>query len=301
MSSVKKIYHGEVKCQSVVKSTGKSCENGAYYRVGDSLRCGVHSRRCKDRSSLPKNPNATKNRIAKLKKHFRGVRRAAKKRNGQRGELTLQKLRMMRAPDLIPGVMNVFPNFKHGNRKDGIGCKTLSPKDIGPVKHGQPGLPDALSIENFHQFNKVFRSERGDDGNPTREFFVTQRKGYLDPIPHRHKISARGKNKNIPCFSVWVDKDGKKHHISYFESRQLYCTFYERAVTHLPEYKSLQKKLAGGMNLNIIGYDAYPCHADSGAVERCYLDTSRPFGHELVLFTMLAGVEYPWRKYATLI
>lgn len=68
------------------------------------------------------------------------------------------KMNMMKDIGFVTGYINIFPNFKHGNRRDGIGLPSLSPKSIGPVDHGQPGLPLALNLENFHQGNKVYFS-----------------------------------------------------------------------------------------------------------------------------------------------
>lgn len=53
------------------------------------------------------------------------------------------------------------------------------------------------------------------------------------------------------------------------------------------------------------GYDAHEIpEATVDAIEKAYLDPSVPFGHERVLFAMLAlrdtPEEYPWRKYKTL-
>lgn len=52
-----------------------------------------------------------------------------------------------------------------------------------------------------------------------------------------------------------------------------------------------------GFNLNIVGYDAYQ---PTKTLEEHYLDDSKPFGHELVLYTLLSTTEYPWVKYTTL-
>lgn len=309
-------FYGELSCDAVVSKTGKPCENGAYYHVtdddDDSFRCGVHSHKDK-RQKLAKDPDGQKKRIAMLKAHHDQCLQEAKERRteGTEGAITMEKMNMMRSPPIQAGVYHVFPNFKHGGRKDGFGCRTLSPKFLGPVVHGQPGLPDAKNIENFHQGNKVFQHEVGDDGKARPCFFELQEKMYLDDIPHRHKPGAEGvrnddskgskKNKNVPCFSVWVAPDGTKHHLTYFQSRQFYCTFYERLATQQDEFKELRKMHQDGININIVGYDAYPIDepATPDVLMRCYRDVSRPFGHELVLFSLLVlndPSDYPWRK-----
>jgi hypothetical protein len=127
---------------------------------------------------------------------------------------------------------------------------------------------------------------------------------YTDKIPHRHKNAVNSgttlKNKNIPCYSVWVTPDGVKHKIDYFTSRQFYCTYYERAVLKDQAYLDLLYKRAQGINLRICGFDAYPIPTNT-SIEDCYKDITQPFGHELVLYTMLTepSSNWPWKKYQT--
>ena len=53
-------FYGEEKCESIVKSTNKSCSNLAYYKSDEKLLCGVHSRKDTKREELPKKPNKVK-------------------------------------------------------------------------------------------------------------------------------------------------------------------------------------------------------------------------------------------------
>jgi hypothetical protein len=304
------VYFGEEKCQGKYKSgpkKGKSCENAAYYKQKDVLLCGVHSR--KDlRMELKKNPNAAKIKEELLKSRQKLVELEAKKnkKSGYQGHVVCSKMRMMKDPEHLDGYLKIFPNFKHDNRKDGFGCARLSPKSLGPVKHGQPNLPDALNIENFHQGSKCFESEI-EQGKPSKTFYTTQLEMFNDPVPHRHKEAAPGVgNRNICKFWVWITQDGEEKHLSYVDSRQFYCNFYERLVVKEAQYKKLIEMLENGTNLQIIGYDAYDvAQQDEETIaeilDRCYKDETRPFGHELVLFSMLVlePEEYPWRKYKT--
>ena len=50
-----------------------------------------------------------------------------------------------------------------------------------------------------------------------------------------------------------------------------------------------------GFNLRIVGYDGYNV---TMPLEEHYKDISRPFGHELVLYSMLKD-EFVWRKFKT--
>jgi len=52
--------------------------------------------------------------------------------------------------------------------------------------------------------------------------------------------------------------------------------------------------LEQGYNLQIVGYDGY--NVDK-SLKKHYSDTKKPFGHELVLYTLLTiqnPKEYPW-------
>nr|QBK89504.1 MAG: uncharacterized protein LCPAC001_00140 [Pithovirus LCPAC001] len=302
-------YHGEQMCQGTYRN-GKDCRNNAYYSIEKSmpspqfsstlsfLRCGLHSKKG-NRADLLKNPNAKKRALDRINNHRKKVDEVAKenKANNIRGIVVCSKLRMFKGYQSKSGYLNVFPNNRHQNRTDGFGCCSLSPMRLGPVLHNQPGLPEAKNIENFHQGNKCFSSEIDEKGDPKPIFYETQRKLYLDHIPHRHKEAAKGikNNKNIPLFSIWKKKTGKEKRCTYIESRKYYCRYYEQLAKKTDDYKILARKIDDGYNLNIIGYDAYTV---TKSAKEHYLDSNRPFGHELVLYTLLTvnEKEYPWRN-----
>ncbi len=287
-------YYGEFMCQGNYRN-GKPCRNRAYYCIKSTsfLRCGLHSKK-DNRIDLPKDPDAKKKALKRIKDHNTEVDRVAKinKKKGIKGKVICSRLLMFKGFESKSGYLNVFPNNKHQNRKDGFGCCSLSPMRLGPVIHNQPELPDSKNIENFHQGNKCFPDEVDEDKNPKPSFYKTQKEMYLDPIPHRHKKTAT-KNKNIPLFSVWKKKNGKEKRCTYIESRKYYCRYYEQLAKKTDDYINLVKKIDDGYNLNIIGYDAYPIIK---SLKKHYLDDSKPFGHELVLYTLLTTTNYPWKK-----
>ena len=147
-------YYGEKQCSGIKKS-GQQCTNKAYYI---DLMCGVHS---KNKIELPKNALIKEQQI---KDHNNSVNETAmnNKENKIKGTIILSKLFMMKSPENINGFLKVFPNYKHGNRKDGLGLPSLSPKSLGPIYHGQPNIPHSLNLENLHQGNKRFEGETMD-------------------------------------------------------------------------------------------------------------------------------------------
>jgi len=298
------VYKGETSCQSTYKSgikRGLHCTNNAYYLQDDKYLCGVHSKKDK-RTNLIVNPMKKQLDKAKIAESSKMVT-AFMKRNRIRkikGSVKCCKLRMMKAPKHINGYLTVFPNFKHGNHKDGYGISECSPMSLGPVKHKQPRLPDALNLENFWQGSKCTQDELLPSGRPNRSFYKTQREMFLDKVPHRHKH-----NRGSIAYWVWKNQKGKYIYFNYVAARQFYCTFYQRLCSKTEEFKDLVRKRDTGFNLLIAGYDGYDIGEYSiydnlvNKLEECYLDGSRPFGHELCLLTMLVLKEedYPWLNY----
>lgn len=315
------IYHGQIPCQGIYKSgakKGETCKNMAYNLSSDGLYlCGLHSKNI-EISKLPKNPNSKKEKEELLMSRVIACEEAASKNveEGYCGMIIVNTMPWMKAPPYIDGYFNVFPNFKHGNRKDGYGCPGLSPKSLGPINHGMPNLPIAANLENFHQGAKFFPGEVNDEGwekfEGNRNFFGTitpealevRKKMYEDTTPYRHKFEYplfTGRkpdgNTNIQLFSIHYDQDGKERRYDYISSRYFYCYWYEKLAKEREEFKILQDLLFQGFNLQILGYDGYPVTQD---LWDHYLDPTRPFGHELVLYTLLAienPEDYPWNRY----
>lgn len=285
------MYSGETNCNN--------CYRKAYYTIDNLYYCGYHGDKT-ERVKMQKNPNINIIRANRISDHVNKCDMIAheNKMNNIKGNIICSKMKMFGEVELIEGYINIFPNYKHGNRKDGMGFPSLSPKSIGPINHGQPGLPISLNLENFHQGNKVYENEVDANGEPTELFFEIQKKMYCETEPFIHKsdyinttntincVNKQKTNKNVkntPLYSIWVSKD-KIHKVSYFESRQFYCTFYEREIINNADFLKLKKLIENGYNLRIVGYDAYNV---TKSIEEHYKDITKPFGHELVLYSMM--------------
>jgi hypothetical protein len=291
-------YHGEDTCQN------DGCQKKAYYSVKEYIYCGHHAD-SDERKKLQVNPQKNVDRSSELKLQAKFVEEAVKKNQGKKGTIICSKMLMMKNPIPREGFLMVFPNNKHQNRKDGFGCSSLSPMQLGPVKHFQDGLPEAKSIENYHQFNKCFSLEIGEDKNPLPIFYEKRLEGYNDDTPHRHKYPSASlkkmnkdvvNGKNIPFYSVHM-VDGKEKHFTYVESRFFYAKQYEILAKNTADFAELIKKRNNGYNLQIVGYDAYEVTED---LYTHYCDEKKPFGHELCLYSLLVIEDlnnYPWNIY----
>ncbi|ELR21419.1 uncharacterized protein ACA1_183540 [Acanthamoeba castellanii str. Neff] len=283
-------------------------EEGDEVVVEERFLCGVHAKDKLGRRPLPKRDPKDRKRIEQQRNEAdRAAVEQHRQRNqaaGRRGDVVLERLRMLKAPRHREGYLRVYPNFKHQNKADGFGCARLSPMSLGPVDHGQPDLPPALNIENFHQGTKVFKEEIDAEGNPGPRYVANRLRFYEDPVPHRHKYRASGGgNRNIPLYFLWIDRRyGSEHRLTYVESRQFYCNFYERLASQEPDFQKLVEMVEAGTNLQLCGYDAHPL-PEGQTIEGAYLDPSVPFGHERVLYAMLLlhdrPDDFPWRKHKT--
>ncbi len=321
--------HGEIKYQCKL-GNGNPCKNGAYFKVTidekesvsskkEVYYCGMHSKKySKDRKELKKySAKEKKEKKADILEEM--ILNAAKKiislRKNGIAEPLQHRFELVKMVGLFPfvpvrqGWINIYPNFKSGWQGIGGNYPELSPMSLGPVIHGQPGLPPSKSIENFHQGSKYWSKYETKE-----EFSDNQKNMFNSDEPKRHKFKVdktRGSSGkvlgNIPDYFVWIDKDEKEHHLSYIESRQFYCNFYERLVKKTKQYKKVKKLIDLRASIQLCGPDAFEIEGlsnESGlikSIEKCYLDSSHPFGHERVLFTMflLKEENYPWRKYKT--
>lgn len=289
-------YAGEEPCTGVT-AKGEVCSQRARFLLNGALKCGRHAPKGSKRTVLEMNPNAAAQREQELRAHAASVREAQEINNAEdeRGHVIVRQLRMGQPSELVTGYLLVFPNNKHGNRADGYGCEALSPMRLGPVQHGEPGVPTALNIENYHQAAKVFSHELEDDGTTVKAaFFELRDKLYQDAKAHRHKPGAIG----VPEFSVHLDAYAGERRYAYVESRYFYCHWYERLAKATAECAHLRAQLQRGVNLCITGYDGRP--VSEQGIEAEYLDAGKPFGHEMVLYCLLTiadPAQYPWNRY----
>ncbi len=162
--------------------------------------------------------------------------------------------------------------------------RTLSPMLLGPIEYQFHEIGDekethlfATNLENLWQFSKVWPGEEDAKTKlPSRIFFTRRQQGWLDKKAHRRVKPG------APLYSYF-----KGEKLNYLEARRkIYCPLYASLVEKTPASQKLYKMVhEQGQNIQTLGYDGY---AFSGKTLReCFLDTSRPFGHELVLVCLL--------------
>jgi hypothetical protein len=272
------LYAGEALCVAENKSSGdaRPCGKKAYY---------THSRsRSAFRLQLPKRP------VPKFDLQKQLETSVAPSTSV--GEcVRLQRMRMMRKVEQLPGYVCVFPNYRHENRVDGYGLSSLSPMKLGPVLHGQPGLPAARKLESFWQMSKRFVTEVNDG-----LFLQAKVNGFMQTEPQRHKLKGVAMS-----YWSWVGQDGLERALDYITARQFYCHFYQHLAVATDAWMRLYKMVRmDHVRVQICGYDAHAMGQNTAQdIERAYLDPSQPFGHERVLVAMLLlpDSQLPWNKH----
>ena len=304
---LKNIHYGVKTCSGIVKSKNIPCTNFAYYwePATNKAFCGVHSSK-KTRQKLPQDPLKYEKIQAEINRRNKTIEVATleNKKLHKQGHVIVTQLRMMKPPQHKDGYLTVLPNYKHQTRKDGFGCMRLSPKALGPVIHGMPNLPISKTLENFHQFGKIFKFELDENGNVTPESHAYRIKG-MKGEPKRHKyptsvLNKKNDGKRFMEFAAFFDKQGNERRYNYLQSRYFYCHHYELLAKQEPDFKLLREKIKNGCSLNISGYDGYPI--EKSTPWKCYNDTSKGhhFGHELVLYSLLVidnPRDYPWNRF----
>lgn len=293
------IYFGEEICMANFKN-GKPCTNVAYY---EGPFCGRHN---PTKKLLPRNPNAAKNERNRIKE---SVDKAMVPTDTPR--VTATKMRMMKTPRPRDGYLLCCPNHIPGHNFGYPGnYSSLSPMRLGPVFDTTILELVSRNVENYHQFAKVFTHEVSEElcdcGRPFTHykalpvFYETRKKGYKDSVPHRHKFDPKElkKKNSVPLYSIQFTPE--ERHFTYIESRWFYCHQMEVLATNKDAFKELLKLYQTGHSIDIHGYDAYePKGTDAQSLYEHYCDESRPFGHEIVILTLLVlkPEEYPWTRY----
>lgn len=265
---------------------------------------------------MPTNPNKDKIEEERVEALVEEAEAHAKSNPNLRGRIGLRRLGMMKPTPMEAGYYTVLPNAR-AKAKGAlvVALPELSPMNLGPVQHGQPDLPDCQNLENFHQFNKVFKTEVSETtGERTEAWFKRRNGGYADTQAHRHKLGASksehnrkaGKGeKGNPClYSIFVKPDGQEMVCDYIQSRIFYCTYYERLARDTKSMKRLVDDIyVFNRSILITGYDSRnEDEVSAQQIADWYLDPKAPFGHELALAAILLHwsdpEELPWRKEA---
>jgi len=198
--------------------------------------------------------------------------------------------------------------------------KNLSPMILGPytyycteveIKEGkQEPTIQVYNLENLWQFSKIWSTSEMDLSyfkkhgiefdakndehlshvKPSALFYKNRLKGWKDKKAHRFAPQAKlitNGNRHVPLCSWWRGKCYR-----YIESRKsVYCPIYEQLARKTSAWKELQALSEKG-NVLVIGFDGY--EVGDKSLSDCMENGRRPFGHELVLVSMLRGERY-WK------
>ncbi len=157
--------------------------------------------------------------------------------------------------------------------------KALSPMILGPVNIPNRGI--AKKVENAWQYSKVYPNHVDKNGDPTPQWFLWSKKGYMTTRGERYPM---GKG-STPLYSFW---DGQK--LDYLTAReQIYIPIYMEAARSTQAYKHLLDIYKATGDVLLWDFDGYDYIAMNKTIEECAKDPTKALGHAFVIAMMLHG------------
>jgi hypothetical protein len=218
--------------------------------------------------------------------------RARNAENNTSGSVTMGKAHPMLPIPLVQGYLDVAVTLAQPKQFTGHLALKLHPGAIGPITHGEPGLPRARYLDNYYNAHMCFSRES------YKHFSRYRREMFRERRVHTPKKVQypQFETDEIAYFS-WRMPNGKRRRLTLVQSRQVFCNIYARKVVRVPAYTAISDMLKAGTNIRIVGYA--PCPFDGRPLEQIYLDPAAQIGHEFVLVCLLRG-EAPWKTHTFL-
>lgn len=226
----------------------------------------------------------------------------------KRGGIRVLKQYMFRAKvDKSLKAYPVVPGYQCYNVCKNRGpYHTLSPMILGPV-HDENGDLYALNIEDGWQCSKVWPLHMAgcESDEWIKNWSEWSRRGRFSGLAKRHRTPKTTEdqhighetNKNVPAFTYYM---GDK--MDYVTARKrMYCIWYEKLAPETDAYKDLYARHLSGQNIILLDYDGLDRNNPKENIDltkekllELVNDDSRPFGHGLVLASVLLGFPV-WR------
>jgi len=280
-------YSGEQECGV------EDCKQKAIFMVSSKIVCSIHSLSAK-RRKLEKNPKSEKETLYDARARKIKMVSLKNKAESKRGDVIVSRMEKGGRFVRRDGYLSVFPGFGDSKRRDGFVANNLSLESLGPVRHGQAGLPVCKNIKNYHQYNLIYDDEVDENGDLVPSFYKLQKRGYINILPKQCKFDQlKMAEKGDTYKPISYLHDHKRY--TLVEARQFYCEQYEKLVVETGEFKQLKQMVNDGTNMMIVGYGGYPVTKEE--LCECYADPTREFSQELLLFSMLViddPFDYPW-------
>jgi hypothetical protein len=173
--------------------------------------------------------------------------RQIRKNFGMSGTVQLHHVAPTRSAPMTPGILNVFADDRTGKRSDGMIFPALSPARLGPVKHGQPDLPDAMTLEQLERGNRFHASPCSERETLHHRWCCYTRSDHQDAYTDN--------GNEPPLMSLWRDDRGD-HRMNHVEARQRFCAFYERLAGVTADFQWLRGLVNNGICVRICGHGA---------------------------------------------
>lgn len=144
------------------------------------------------------------------------------------------------------------------------------------------------TFERYWQAGKIYSKEVNPNQTLGKKFYEERSKMYI--LAKENKTRRRRKypkKDGVPISSMY-----QGFIMDYVTSRKkIYVPYYKLLIKNRPEFLDLKRRLDEGENLLIVGPDGRDIPITSEELKRAINETRYPFGHELVICGMLAGLD----------
>lgn len=192
-------------------------------------------------------------------------------------------------------------HFQHvrSNNKETGDWPELHPGAIGPI-HYDRLMPDGtlaktmcFNLNNLVLAHSVFPEHLDEEtGELNALFYETQLDliGTAKVYAKHPRIKVRPANEGEkPLFYIW-----EKTRLNELQFRILvFTTLYAKMIQEVDRFKELKSLHSAGMNLYLLDYDSYDIWEEGLTLYEAMVDTSRPWGHSMILYGLLTK-DCPW-------
>jgi hypothetical protein len=182
-----------------------------------------------------------------------------------------------------------------------FGFQKCSPRVV--IADGR-GFGNGFPVENLIQAFKVYPGQLDASGDWTAAAECEAWQAIANKEGPRRKGSGAP---GVTCITNrFPTYDGKWLNVSYYDSRFPYCAMLAKMVVLTDDFLEMQRlSTVDRYNILILGHDGPREYIgadgyDPELMQRYYRQEHRPFGHEVVLYCLLAnktGAKMPWDVY----
>jgi hypothetical protein len=223
---------------------------------------------------------------------------AANRAAGRRGCVTIRKETEAEpgTTTLVHNAISVFPcsytpaKWRVDAEVLGVALPGLAPVRMGPIRYAS-WLPAAARLETLTACRLMYDDDLA-AGAPDAATRVLDLMAVDRVIVEKPALNGICRGRQPVCARIYTTP-ATWHDVDIVRYRQFFCNYYAHAAEMSTDFAVVKQILEGGNDICITGPTARSVRVEADVLQ-AYNDATTAFGHELVLFGMLTGVQ-PWK------